>query len=146
VRRTDAYYTGVQTLHADNNNISSFFLRITYQALISEVTIISLIHFQVWQLYEDDHLLDVVDPRITEFNGDEVLRAIRIGLLCIQSSPRQRPSMSRVVSMLTGDSEVAEAVTKPSYVIEWQMNARGQQSSSAPGVEAMSSSVIDEGR
>jgi len=95
--------------------------------------------------------LDVVDPRLTEFNSDEVLRAIRIGLLCIQCSPRQRPSMSRVVSMLAGDSEVAEAVTKPSYVAEWQVNARGQQSSSEPGAEAMSaspflSSVIDEGR
>ena len=53
--------------------------------------------------------------------------------------------------MLAGDSEVAEAVTKPSYVAEWQVNARGQQSSSEPGAEAMSaspflSSVIDEGR
>jgi len=104
----------------------------------------------VWQLYEEDHPLDVVDPRLTEFDSEEVLRAIRVGLLCIQSSPRQRPLMSRVVSMLAGDAEVAEAVTKPSYVMEWQRNPRGQ-SSSGPRVEAMSaspflSSVIDEGR
>nr|TKW06571.1 hypothetical protein SEVIR_7G248700v2 [Setaria viridis] len=100
----------------------------------------------VWQLYEDDHPLDVTDPRLTEFNSEEVLRAIRVGLLCIQSSPRQRPPMSRVVSMLVGDIEVPEAVTKPSYVIEWQSNAMGT-SSSEPGAEAMSlSSVIDEGR
>ncbi|CAD6262298.1 unnamed protein product [Miscanthus lutarioriparius] len=94
----------------------------------------------VWQHYEEDHPLDVVDARLAEFNSDEVLRAIRVGLLCIQSSPRQRPSMSRVVSMLTGDREVAEAVTKPSYITEWQMNARGQ-SSSGPGVETMSSVI-----
>ncbi|KAK8449635.1 hypothetical protein SEVIR_7G248700v4 [Setaria viridis] len=101
---------------------------------------------EVWQLYEDDHPLDVTDPRLTEFNSEEVLRAIRVGLLCIQSSPRQRPPMSRVVSMLVGDIEVPEAVTKPSYVIEWQSNAMGT-SSSEPGAEAMSlSSVIDEGR
>ncbi|CAL5069959.1 unnamed protein product [Urochloa decumbens] len=104
----------------------------------------------VWQLYEENHPLDVSDPRLTEFNGDEVLRAIRVGLLCIQSSPRQRPPMSRVVSMLIGDIEVPEAVTKPSYVIEWQSNNRGS-SSSEPRAEAMSaspflSSVIDEGR
>ncbi|RCV35401.1 hypothetical protein SETIT_7G237400v2 [Setaria italica] len=100
----------------------------------------------VWQLYEDDHPLDVTDPRLAEFNSEEVLRAIRVGLLCIQSSPRQRPPMSRVVSMLVGDIEVPEAVTKPSYVIEWQSNAMGT-SSSEPGAEAMSlSSVIDEGR
>ncbi|CAL5030059.1 unnamed protein product [Urochloa decumbens] len=97
----------------------------------------------VWQLYEDDHPLDVVDSRLTEFNSEEVLRAIRVGLLCIQSSPRQRPPMSRVVSMLAGDIEVPEAVTKPSYVIEWQSNARGTSSSSA---SPFLSSVIDEGR
>jgi hypothetical protein len=106
--------------------------------------------FQAWQLYEDDHPLDVTDVRLTEFNSEEVLRAIRVGLLCIQSSPRQRPPMSRVVSMLVGDTEVPQAVTKPSYVTEWQSNATGTSSSDA-GAKAMSaspflSSVIDEGR
>ncbi|CAD6262297.1 unnamed protein product [Miscanthus lutarioriparius] len=105
----------------------------------------------VWKLYEEDHPLDVVDPKLTEFNRDEVLRAIRVGLLCIQSSPRQRPSMSRVVSMLAGDSEVGEAVSKPSYVTEWQMNSRGQSSSERRVEATMSaplflSSIIDEGR
>ncbi|XP_039821923.1 probable LRR receptor-like serine/threonine-protein kinase At1g56140 isoform X2 [Panicum virgatum] len=88
----------------------------------------------VWQLYEEDHPLDAADPRLTEFSSDEVLRAIRVALLCIQSSPRQRPAMSRVASMLAGDVEVAEAITKPSYVIEWQMNSsRGQSSSTSGG-------------
>ena len=90
--------------------------------------------YQVWQLYEEDHPLDAADPRLTEFSSDEVLRAIRVALLCIQSSPRQRPAMSRVASMLAGDVEVAEAITKPSYVIEWQMNSsRGQSSSTSGG-------------
>jgi hypothetical protein len=97
--------------------------------------------FQVWQLYEEDHPLDAADPRLTEFNSDEVLRAIRIALLCIQSSPRQRPAMSRVASMLAGDVELAEAITKPSYVIEWQMNSsRGQSSSTSRGRETTKSS------
>ncbi|PUZ48906.1 hypothetical protein GQ55_7G283400 [Panicum hallii var. hallii] len=95
----------------------------------------------VWQLYEEDHPLDAADPRLTEFNSDEALRAIRIALLCIQSSPRQRPAMSRVASMLAGDVELAEAITKPSYVIEWQMNwSRGQSSSTSRGRETTKSS------
>jgi hypothetical protein len=58
--------------------------------------------------------------------------------------------MSRVVPMLVGDTEVPEAVTKPSYVTEWQSNATGTSSSDA-GSKGMSaapflSSVIDEGR
>ncbi|GJN26456.1 hypothetical protein PR202_gb14387 [Eleusine coracana subsp. coracana] len=38
----------------------------------------------VWQLYEEKHPLDVVDPKLTEFNADEVLRAIHVALLCTQ--------------------------------------------------------------
>ncbi|CAN6240894.1 unnamed protein product [Urochloa humidicola] len=100
----------------------------------------------VWQLYEEDRPIDIADPRLTEFNGEEMLRAIRVGLLCIQSSPRQRPPMSRVVSMLAGDIEVPEAVTKPSYVTEWQSNPGGTTSSAMSSASPFLSSVIDEGR
>ncbi|WVZ87141.1 LOW QUALITY PROTEIN: hypothetical protein U9M48_033828 [Paspalum notatum var. saurae] len=99
----------------------------------------------IWQLYEQNHPLDAVDPRLVEFNMEEVLRAIRVGLLCIQSSPRQRPPMSRVVSMLTGDMTVPDAVTKPSYVTEWQLSSsvlREEALSAAPNL----SSIIEEGR
>ncbi|WVZ94634.1 hypothetical protein U9M48_040503 [Paspalum notatum var. saurae] len=41
-------------------------------------------------------------------------------LFCTQGSPHQRPPMSRVVKMLTGDIEMTEVVTKPSYITEWQ--------------------------
>uniref|UniRef100_K3YEJ0 non-specific serine/threonine protein kinase n=1 Tax=Setaria italica TaxID=4555 RepID=K3YEJ0_SETIT len=101
----------------------------------------------VWQLYEEGRPLDVVDPSLMEFVSDEVLRAIRVGLLCIQSSPRQRPSMSKVVSMLTEDIEVPEAVTKPSYVTEWQASSSKRE---VVGMSASTSSylssLIEEGR
>uniref|UniRef100_A0A0D3G0D3 non-specific serine/threonine protein kinase n=1 Tax=Oryza barthii TaxID=65489 RepID=A0A0D3G0D3_9ORYZ len=74
-----------------------------------------------WELYENNYPLGVVDPRLTEYNGEEALRAIRVALLCTQGSPHQRPSMSRVVTMLAGDVEVPEVVTKPSYITEWQI-------------------------
>jgi hypothetical protein len=91
-------------------------------------------------LYEENHPLQVVDPKLMEFDSEEVLRAIRVALLCIQSSPRQRPSMSRVVSMLAGDIEAAEAVSKPSYITEWQSSAVSHTGSK------LLSSVIQEGR
>jgi serine/threonine protein kinase len=116
----------------------------------------------VWELYEDNHALDVVDPRLAEFNSDEVLRAIKVALVCTQGSPHQRPSMSRVVAMLTGDVEAPHVVTKPSYITEWQIKGGNTsymssevsgQSSSAPGPNSSArtssqflSSVIDEGR
>jgi hypothetical protein len=38
--------------------------------------------------------------------------------------------MSRVVSMLVGDAEVPEAVTKPSYVTEWQSSSGPREDAS----------------
>jgi len=80
----------------------------------------------VWELYENGRPLDFVDPKLTEYNGDEVLRVIRAALHCTQGAPHKRPPMSKVVSMLTGDAtDMAEEVTKPSYITEWQVKVDG---------------------
>ncbi|PUZ48909.1 hypothetical protein GQ55_7G283500 [Panicum hallii var. hallii] len=116
----------------------------------------------VWQLYEENHPLDMVDPKLANFNSNEVLRAIHVALLCTQGSPHQRPSMSRAVSMLAGDVEVGEVVNKPSYITEWQIkggNTSSFMSSNVSGQSSMApraasshtsspfmSSVIEEGR
>jgi hypothetical protein len=63
----------------------------------------------------------MLDPRLEEFDTEEVLRAIKVALVCTQGSPHQRPSMSRVVAMLTGDVEAPDNVAKPSYITEWQI-------------------------
>uniref|UniRef100_A0A0E0KV84 non-specific serine/threonine protein kinase n=1 Tax=Oryza punctata TaxID=4537 RepID=A0A0E0KV84_ORYPU len=114
-----------------------------------------------WELYENNNPLDLVDPKLKQFNREEVLRAIRVALLCTQGSPHQRPPMSRVVSMLTGDVEVPDVLTKPSYITEWQIKGGNTsfansevsgQSSSAPGSTSQQASslflnsVIPEGR
>lgn len=122
----------------------------------------NLLCFQVWQLYEENHPLDMVDPKLANFNSNEVLRAIHVALLCTQGSPHQRPSMSRAVSMLAGDVEVGEVVNKPSYITEWQIkgsNTSSFMSSNVSGQSSMApraasshtsspfmSSVIEEGR
>lgn len=82
----------------------------------------------------------MVDPKLAEFDSEEVLRAIHVALLCTQGSPHQRPSMSRVVSMLTGGIEVAEVVTKPSYITEWQIKG-GNSSFMSTEVSGQSSSA-----
>ncbi|KAF0933921.1 hypothetical protein E2562_020049, partial [Oryza meyeriana var. granulata] len=74
-----------------------------------------------WSLYEKEQPLGIVDPSLKEYDKDEALSVIRVALLCTQGSPHQRPPMSKVVAMLTGEAEVAEVVTKPSYITEWQL-------------------------
>nr|XP_011460717.1 PREDICTED: probable LRR receptor-like serine/threonine-protein kinase At1g56140 [Fragaria vesca subsp. vesca] len=43
---------------------------------------------------------------------------MKIGLLCTQTSPMLRPTMSGVVGMLTGAIEVKTAASKPGYLTD----------------------------
>ncbi|CAJ1978434.1 unnamed protein product [Sphenostylis stenocarpa] len=75
-----------------------------------------------WQLHENDRIIDLVDPRLSEFNEEEVKRIVGIALLCTQTSPTLRPSMSRVVAMLSGDIEVSSITAKPGYLTDWRFD------------------------
>uniref|UniRef100_A0A0E0PJR6 non-specific serine/threonine protein kinase n=1 Tax=Oryza rufipogon TaxID=4529 RepID=A0A0E0PJR6_ORYRU len=81
-----------------------------------------------WGLYEMDQALGIVDPSLKEFDKDEAFRVIYVALVCTQGSPHQQPPMSKVVTMLTGDVDVAKVVTKPSYITEWQLRGGGYSS------------------
>ncbi|KAG8365261.1 hypothetical protein BUALT_Bualt18G0085800 [Buddleja alternifolia] len=71
-----------------------------------------------WNLYENKREIELVDPTLHEFDTNEVRRIIGVALLCTQASPGLRPSMSRVVAMLSGDIEVASVTTKPGYLTD----------------------------
>ncbi|KAI3675656.1 hypothetical protein L1987_85248 [Smallanthus sonchifolius] len=69
-----------------------------------------------WNLHEANSELELVDEELSDFDENEVKRVMRIALLCTQTSPMQRPSMSRVVAMLTGDIEAGGVITRPEYL------------------------------
>eukprot|EP01018_Ginkgo_biloba_P010320 Gb_18715 [translate_table: standard] len=74
-----------------------------------------------WQLYEENRLLDLVDTSLlSSYSEEEVLRVIHVALLCTQATPTQRPSMSRVVSMLAGVIETHPPQSRPGYIKDWQ--------------------------
>ncbi|KAL2326865.1 hypothetical protein Fmac_020292 [Flemingia macrophylla] len=75
-----------------------------------------------WNLHKNNCITDLVDPRLSEFNEDEVKCIVGIVLLCTQASPTLRPSMSRVVAMLSGDIEVTTVTTKPGYLTDWNFD------------------------
>ncbi|KAL4611392.1 hypothetical protein ACB092_08G120000 [Castanea dentata] len=74
----------------------------------------------IWQLHENNREVDLVDFTLSEFNEDEVKRLIGVSLLCTQASPTLRPSMSRVVAMLLGDTEVSTVTSRPGYLTDWK--------------------------
>nr|TKS10185.1 putative receptor-like protein kinase RLPK1 [Populus alba] len=70
-----------------------------------------------WVLYlqKNGDIMEIVDPILgSEFNKKEVVRMINVALLCTNQSPALRPTMSRVVSMLEGKTDVEELVMVPS--------------------------------
>ncbi|XP_078176435.1 putative LRR receptor-like serine/threonine-protein kinase At1g56130 isoform X2 [Carex rostrata] len=73
-----------------------------------------------WNLYDKNSALELLDPKLTSYNEDQALRLIGVSLLCTQGSPSQRPSMSRIVSILSGHVEVGKVTSRPSYLTEWQ--------------------------
>ena len=74
---------------------------------------------QAWQLHESNRELDLVDSTLSEFDEKGVKQLIGVSLLCTQASPTLRPSMSRVVAMLSGDFEVSTVTSMPGYLTDW---------------------------
>ncbi|KAK4484918.1 hypothetical protein RD792_007519 [Penstemon davidsonii] len=75
-----------------------------------------------WNLHENNKEIELVDPTLSNFDENEVKRIIAAGLLCTQASPALRPSMSRVVAMLSGDIEVASVTSRPGYLTDWKFS------------------------
>ncbi|XP_049931593.1 uncharacterized protein LOC116246309 [Nymphaea colorata] len=59
----------------------------------------------VWRLWRENRALELVDQRMPEpLQKNEILRCIHVGLLCVQENATERPTMSRVVLMLSNTS------------------------------------------
>jgi len=79
--------------------------------LVSYISFFLFWLFQVLYLQRNGDIMEMVDPRLgSEFNKKEVVRMINVALLCTNQSPAHRPTMSTVVSMLEGKTDVEELV------------------------------------
>ena len=72
---------------------------------------------------------ETLDPN--DYTTEEVKGIIEIALLCLQSSPTLRPSMSEVVVLLKSKESVErQPPSKPAYVDTDQKKVRGDTSTS----------------
>ena len=78
--------------------------------------------------------MELVDPELgSEFSKEEVLRMIKVALLCTNPSPALRPTMTAVVSMLEGQTVVDEVARDPGiYGDEWRFEALRDQFGQSP--------------
>ncbi|XP_024531458.1 probable LRR receptor-like serine/threonine-protein kinase At1g56140 isoform X2 [Selaginella moellendorffii] len=106
-----------------------------------------------WDLYQNDKLLELLDKRADDADEEQVLRTIKVALLCTQATASQRPAMSKVVAMLTGSEEVKVSSLLPGYFSAMDMvprmrellskdrESRESRSSKDPSSSASSSAI-----
>ncbi|XP_016648211.1 PREDICTED: G-type lectin S-receptor-like serine/threonine-protein kinase At1g67520 [Prunus mume] len=72
-----------------------------------------------WKLWKEGAGLQLMDPTLGDScNGDQLLRCIHVGLLCVEEHPADRPTMQDVVSMLTNENMSLPVPTKPAFCTE----------------------------
>ena len=71
---------------------------------------------QVWELWREDKALEIVDSTLESYHSDEVMRCIEVALLCVQEESKDRPAMSAVVFMLSGEVTSPSPPKQPAYV------------------------------
>ncbi|CAI0431242.1 unnamed protein product [Linum tenue] len=73
----------------------------------------------VWELWREGRALEIVDPSTMgeSCSIDQIMRCIQIGLLCVQESPSDRPTMSNVVFML-GNETTLPSPGKPAFILQ----------------------------
>ncbi|XP_024197992.2 G-type lectin S-receptor-like serine/threonine-protein kinase RKS1 isoform X2 [Rosa chinensis] len=59
---------------------------------------------RVWELWGKGRALDIVDSTLKSYQPNEVMRCIQVALLCVQEDSKDRPAMSAIVFMLSGES------------------------------------------
>uniref|UniRef100_A0A1J3CRM6 non-specific serine/threonine protein kinase n=1 Tax=Noccaea caerulescens TaxID=107243 RepID=A0A1J3CRM6_NOCCA len=84
---------------------------------------VSLINW-VLKLQQTGDIMEIVDPVLEgDFNSKEAVRMIKVALVCTNSSPSLRPTMSEAVKMLEGVIGITEVVSDPGlYGHDWSMS------------------------
>ncbi|CAH8332538.1 unnamed protein product [Eruca vesicaria subsp. sativa] len=84
---------------------------------------VSLINWAL-KLQQKGDVMEIVDPVLQgDFNKKEAVRMIKVALVCTNSSPSLRPTMSEVVQMLEGEKEITQVLSDPGlYGHNWSIS------------------------
>ncbi|PSS05610.1 LRR receptor-like serine/threonine-protein kinase [Actinidia chinensis var. chinensis] len=67
-------------------------------------------------LQERGCLLELVDPDLgSEYSSEEAMVMLNVALLCTNASPTLRPTMSQVVGMLEGRTDIQDLLSDPGF-------------------------------
>ncbi|RRT53918.1 hypothetical protein B296_00040278 [Ensete ventricosum] len=71
-----------------------------------------------WERWTAGRAFEILDPVLgIQFPSSDMLRCIKIGLLCVQENPVDRPKISTVTVMLNTDSVSLPAPSRPAFCV-----------------------------
>ncbi|CAL5344753.1 unnamed protein product [Camellia sinensis] len=75
---------------------------------------------KAWKLWIEGNAIKLVDEKLetSTILMSEVIKCIQIGLLCVQQCPKDRPTMSYVVSILDNEGAMLPRPKQPGFYIE----------------------------
>lgn len=88
---------------------------LNYSLLFDEICI-DLNWIQAWELWRDGQSLELMDSTIGyPYSTPSLVRYINIGLLCVQESSADRPTMPDVISMISNEYAPLPAPKQPAF-------------------------------
>ncbi|XP_062007260.1 G-type lectin S-receptor-like serine/threonine-protein kinase RKS1 [Rosa rugosa] len=91
----------------------------------------------VWDLWKEGRALEIIDSSLGQsYPISEVLRCIQIALLCVQEYTNDRPTMSKVVSVLGNDAALPSP-KKPGFLLKRSNYTSGDPSTSSGDVNSI---------
>ncbi|XVF25972.1 hypothetical protein REPUB_Repub13aG0260100 [Reevesia pubescens] len=105
--KSDVYSFGVLTLEiVGGKTNTSFYNPDSAENLLS----------YAWRYWKERTPLEIMDPTLKDsYLSDEVIRCIQIGLLCVQQNPKARPSMAKIVPMLSSSAISLPPPQRPAF-------------------------------
>ncbi|KAL5581830.1 hypothetical protein UlMin_014272 [Ulmus minor] len=83
-----------------------------------------------WHLWKEKKALDLMDQTLREScKKEEYLKCIKVGLLCVQEDPSDRPIMGNVVNMLGSETATLPNPKQPAFVVRRCPSSRASSSS-----------------
>ncbi|KAK9092228.1 hypothetical protein Syun_027139 [Stephania yunnanensis] len=96
-----------------------------------------------WELWKDGRILELVDPSMgTSFPEQEVVRFIKVGILCVQEKAKDRPTMHNVIFMLGNETPIP-SLNQPAFVLTSNHNSANASAGSAPSLNEMSITIFE---
>ncbi|XP_044495915.1 cysteine-rich receptor-like protein kinase 26 [Mangifera indica] len=77
-----------------------------------------------WKNWSDGTTTNLIDPTLSIGSKKEMIKCIHIGLLCVQESVADRPTMASVVVMLNGNSLTLQLPSEPAFFMHSTISNR----------------------